>query len=160
MGFYTGFKTTIFLQKVLPRRSIGAGERMNALIKANYIALAETYPDQDKHVLLQEAFNAHNWLSTHKGLPPAVRVLGQLPRVPTVMDMRSETALTSNSEIIPGKIGVLNVDLCRQAARESYIKLQASTSLKTAIARNLRAGAKKHVKLGDPCYLLAKPHPG
>ncbi len=125
---------------------VGSVERMNGLLKENLKALMESFPSQDLDILLQEAVNAHNQLSTHKGLPPCVRVFGQIPRIPGVIETRNEASLLDRETL---DAGTARVALLRQTAREVYVQLQASNKLKTAVARNLRPGPKHVVKMHD-----------
>ena len=119
---------------------------MNGLLKEHLRALLESDPEQDLEILLQEAVNAHNQLSTHKGLPPCVRAFGHIPRIPGVIETRSEASLLDRETLEQGTTRVAHL---RQTAREVYVQLQASNKLKTAIARNLRPGPKHVVKMHD-----------
>lgn len=77
---------------------VGAVERANALIKNHYFALCESNPRKNKNFLLQMSFGSHNQLPTHRGLPPAVRVFGFVPRVPTILEVRNENSLDTRPE--------------------------------------------------------------
>ena len=67
------------------RYQVGFVGPHHCVLNEVFSALRTEHPRENKSVVLQFSVHAKNQLGSYRGLPPCVRVFGQMPRVPDVL---------------------------------------------------------------------------
>lgn len=126
--------------------SNGVCERMNAVIGGTVDKIRADI-DCDPEVALAWAVSARNALSTFSGYSPNQLVFGRNPAFPNVFqDDPPALSGTPASSIVRDNLNAMH------AAREEFIKVEASERIKKALSHNIRPTLLPELHSGDSVY--------
>ena len=126
----------------------GMVERHGGLLSASMHRMRQDLPRVSADILMSKAILAHNSLATIDGTVPIQRVIGTIPRLPSVLIDRPSSMALLESEL-GSHVAYLQTI---QSARTASAASQASSSLKRTLASRIQPSIRSSYEIDDKVY--------